>query len=127
LGTIATGTWAGLYTNTTTITSLGTIATGTWNGAYANSSVAAVAAGTYAGNTNITTLGTIATGTWNGATIAVTKGGTGLTTFASGDIIYASGSNTLAALAKGTSNYFLKMDGSGNFPAWSNTIDGGTP
>lgn len=34
---------------------------------------------TWAGSTNITTLGTITTGTWNGTTIAVARGGTGLT------------------------------------------------
>lgn len=35
--------------------------------------------GTFTGSTNITTLGTISTGTWSGTTIAVAKGGTGLT------------------------------------------------
>lgn len=34
---------------------------------------------TWAGSTNITTLGTITAGTWNGTTIAVARGGTGLT------------------------------------------------
>ena len=34
---------------------------------------------TWAGSTNITTLGTITSGTWNATTIAVARGGTGLT------------------------------------------------
>lgn len=39
---------------------------------------------TWTGSTNITTLGTVATGTWNGTTIAVNKGGTGITAFGTG-------------------------------------------
>lgn len=36
-------------------------------------------AATYVGQASITTLGTITTGTWNGTTIAIARGGTGLT------------------------------------------------
>ena len=46
---------------------------------------------TYPGQTSITTLGTIATGTWNATAIGATKGGTGLTSYSTGDIIRASG------------------------------------
>ena len=46
-----------------------------------------IAAG-YVGQTSITTLGTITTGTWQGTPIAVTKGGTGLTSApAAGDVL----------------------------------------
>ena len=46
---------------------------------------------TYPGQASITTLGTITTGVWNGTAIAATSGGTGLTTYSTGDIIHASG------------------------------------
>lgn len=81
-------------------------------------------ASTYVGQTSITTLGTITTGTWNATTIGATYGGTGLTSYATGDIIYASGTNTLAKLSIGTSGKVLQVNGSG-VPVWSD-IDGGT-
>ena len=49
---------------------------------------------TYPGQASITTLGTITTGVWNGTAIAATSGGTGLTSYSTGDIIRASGINT---------------------------------
>lgn len=81
-------------------------------------------ASTYVGQTSITTLGTISSGTWSADTIATTKGGTGLTTYATGDILYASGSNTLAKLGIGTNGKVLQVNGSG-VPVWAD-IDGGT-
>jgi hypothetical protein len=69
-----------------------------------NASLAAIAGGTWTGAASITTLGTITTGTWSATAIGVPKGGTGLTTVASGDILYASAADTLASLAKGTAN-----------------------
>lgn len=81
-------------------------------------------AATYAGQTSITTLGTITTGTWSADTIATTKGGTGLTTYATGDILYASGANTLAKLPVGAQGKVLQVNGSG-LPVWAD-IDGGT-
>jgi len=77
-------------------------------------------ASTYVGQTTITTLGTIATGTWSATTIATTRGGTGLTSYAQGDLIYASAANTLSVLAKSvTANQFLKNSGTNNNPAWA--------
>ena len=81
-------------------------------------------ASTYVGQSSITTLGTITTGTWNANTISTTKGGTGLTSYATGDILYASGSNTLAKLSIGANGKVLQVNGSG-LPVWSD-IDGGT-
>lgn len=81
-------------------------------------------ASTYAGQTSITTLGTISTGTWSADTIATTKGGTGLTTYATGDILYANGTNSLAKLTIGTNGKVLQVNGSG-VPVWAD-IDGGT-
>ena len=81
-------------------------------------------ASTYAGQSTITTLGTVTTGVWNATTIATTYGGTGLTTYTTGDMIYASGTNTLAKLAAGADGKVLQMNASG-VPTWGD-IDGGT-
>lgn len=73
-------------------------------------------AATYVGQTSITTLGTIGTGTWNGTAIGPTFGGTGLTTYTTGDLPYASATNTLAKLAIGSTGQVLKV--SGGVPTW---------
>ena len=78
---------------------------------------------TYPGQTSITTLGTITTGTWNATAIGATKGGTGLTSYSTGDIIRASGANTLAALSLGASGKILQSNGSN---VVYGDIDGGT-
>ena len=80
----------------------------------------------YVGQTSITTLGEISTGTWSATAIAATRGGTGLTTYATGDILYANGTNTLTKLTKPASlDSFLQMTAAG-VPTWESTIDGGT-
>jgi hypothetical protein len=61
--------------------------------------------------------GVISTGTWNGTAIGATYGGTGLTSYATGDIIYASASNTLSKLAAGTDGYLLTL--SSGVPTWA--------
>jgi len=73
---------------------------------------------TFAGSTNITTLGTIATGTWSATAIGETKGGTGQTTYTQGDILYASGANTLSKLAKGTASQQIRMNSGATAPEW---------
>ena len=78
---------------------------------------------TYPGQTSITTLGTITTGTWNATAIGTTKGGTGLTSYSTGDIIRATGANTLAALSLGASGKILQSNGSN---VVYGDIDGGT-
>ena len=78
---------------------------------------------TYPGQTSITTLGTITTGTWNATAIGTTKGGTGLTSYSTGDIIRATGANTLAALSLGSSGKILQSNGSN---VVYGDIDGGT-
>jgi hypothetical protein len=52
------------------------------------------------------------------ATLDETKGGTGLTSFTTGDVIYASGSNTLAKLAIGSSGNVLSVS-SGGIVEWT--------
>jgi len=72
---------------------------------------------TFAGSTNITTLGTIATGTWNSTAVSEVYGGTNQTTYATGDILYASGANTLAKLTAGTDGYVLTL--ASGVPTWA--------
>ena len=133
VGTIATGTW---QANTVAVNYGGTGATDAANArinlglaigsnvqAY-SSILANVAAGTYSGDDDIVTVGTITSGTWSATTIASNKGGTGFTTYATGDVIYASAANTLSKLSIGTSGQILQVIA--GVPAWSDTIDGGT-
>ena len=46
--------------------------------------------------TDIATVGTITTGIWNSTAIGAIYGGTGQTSWTTGDLLYASGTNTLA-------------------------------
>lgn len=78
---------------------------------------------TYVGQTSITTLGTITAGTWSANTIVETKGGTNQTTYTTGDILYASGTNTLSKLNASTDGKILQL--SSGVPIWGD-IDGGT-
>lgn len=77
--------------------------------------------------------GAITTGSWAGVTIQTIYGGTGLTSYTQGDILYASAANTLAALAKNASaTRYLSNTGSSNNPAWAqvdvtNGISGTVP
>jgi hypothetical protein len=85
----------------------------------------AAAAGTLTGSilagnvlsSSLTSVGTIATGTWNATAIGPTKGGTGLSAYTSGDIIYASATNVLSRLAKGVNGQVLTVVA--GFPAYS--------
>lgn len=73
---------------------------------------------TYPGQTSITTLGTIATGTWAGTTIAPDHGGTGLTSYTIGDLVYASGATTLSTLSDVATGNALISGGVGVAPSW---------
>ena len=75
-------------------------------------------AATYVGQTSITTLGTITAGTWNGTTIAAANGGTGLTSYTTGDLLYATGSTTLGKLADVATGNALLSGGVGAAPSW---------
>jgi len=52
-------------------------------------------------------------------TVTVAKGGTNLTSFAAGDVLYATGATTLAKLAKGTTLQTLKMNAGATAPEWA--------
>lgn len=81
-------------------------------------------ASTYVGQTSLTTLGTITTGVWNADVVAETYGGTGQSSYVTGDILYASGANTLSTLAAGAEGKVLQINASG-VPVWAD-LDGGT-
>ncbi|MDE2218414.1 MAG: tail fiber domain-containing protein [Patescibacteria group bacterium] len=51
---------------------------------------------------NLATVGTITSGTWSGSTIAVSKGGTGQTSFTSGNLLYGAGTGALQNVATST-------------------------
>ena len=57
-------------------------------------------------------------------TITVAKGGTNLTSFTAGDVLYATGSTTLAKLAKGTAGQALLMNSGGTAPEWGTAAGG---
>ena len=68
--------------------------------------------------TGITGVGTLTAGTWNATAIGAAYGGTGLTSYTIGDIIYASGTTTLAALPDVATGNVLLSGGVGVAPAW---------
>ena len=58
-------------------------------------------------------------------TVTVAKGGTNLTSFTAGDLLYATGSTTLAKLPKGTANQQLRMNSGATAPEWATVSSGG--
>ena len=68
----------------------------------------------------ITKLGTISTGTWQADVLAPKYGGTGISSYATGDLTYASASSTISKLAVGNEGQFLTV--TNGLPAWG-TID----
>jgi hypothetical protein len=88
-------------TNATNITS-GTLPSGRLSGGY----------------TGITAVGTLITGTWNASTIAAVYGGTGFSSYAIGDLLYADTTTTLAKLADVATGNALLSGGVGVAPSW---------
>jgi hypothetical protein len=88
-------------TNAANITS-GTLPVGRLNGSY----------------TGVTGVGTLAAGTWNASTIGATFGGTGLTSFTQGDLLYADSTTTVGRLADVVSGNALISGGVAGDPAW---------
>ena len=67
------------------------------------------------GSSPVTSSGTLAL-TFSGTAIPAANGGTAQTTYSTGDLLYASGANTLSKLAIGTSAQVLTV--TGGAPAW---------
>ena len=63
--------------------------------------------------------GSITNATWNGNVIGAIYGGTGQTSYITGDTLYASASNTLSKLGIGSSGQVLTVVS--GVPAWANT------
>ena len=72
----------------------------------------------YVGQTSITTVGTIGTGTWSATTIAANKGGTGQTSYAVGDLLYASSTSALSKLADVATGNVLISGGTSTAPSY---------
>jgi hypothetical protein len=67
--------------------------------------------------------GSITSSTWNGVTVAANRGGTAQSTYATGDILYASATNTLSKLAASTNGYVLTL--ASGVPSWAAVSGGG--
>jgi len=77
-----------------------------------------------ASSTNLTVatnayLSTVRSGVWNGTAIGEIYGGTNQSSYTIGDMLYASGSNTLTKRVIGTTGQILSV--SGGLPVWSST------
>lgn len=107
-GTIAAADVSGLAASATTdTTNAANITSGTLPVARLN--------GSYTG---ITGVGTLAAGTWNGSVIAAAYGGTGQSSYAQGDLLYAASSTTIGRLADVATGNALISGGVGADPSW---------
>ena len=76
---------------------------------------------------NITSVGTIGSGTWNGNAVGAAYGGTGITSYTTGDLLYASGATTLSKLADVALGSCLTSGGVGAAPTWGSCGSGSLP
>ena len=65
--------------------------------------------------------GSITSATWNGATVAVNRGGTGLTTLTANNVILGNGTSAPSFVAPGTSGNVLTSNGT----TWTSAAGGG--
>lgn len=119
------------YTSGTSFTKLGIGSSGNWLGSSGTApqwNTPAALTKTDDTNVTLTLGGSASTALLNAASLtlgwsgqlAVTRGGTGLSTVAQGDILYGSASNTITALAKNTTaTRYLANTGTNNNPAWA--------
>ena len=76
---------------------------------------------------SLTAVGTLTTGVWQATAIGATYGGTGITSYTIGDVIYANGTSSLAKLGGVTAGYLLSANGTGTAPEYKQLLvkDGG--
>lgn len=67
---------------------------------------------------SLTSVGTIGTGTWQGTSVAAAYGGTGQTSYAIGDLLYATSSTALGKLADVATGNALLSGGVATAPSW---------
>lgn len=91
---------------------------GTRVGGWTASGFAVVGNQTIGGNLALT--GNVTSGSWQGSVIGATFGGTGIASYAVGDLLYASTTAALSRLPIGGDAYVLIV--SGGVPTWSATI-----
>ena len=112
LQTIANGNWQG----STTISVLGTVTSGAWQG----TSIGAGYGGTGQDSSGWTGVPYVSSGNWSASsTLSPSIGGTGLTLYGAGDIIYASSSSQLGRRSIGPSGSLLLSQG--GYPVWTAT------
>ena len=56
--------------------------------------------------------------------MAVARGGTGISSYTAGDVVYASGTTTLTKIAKGTAGQALVMNSGATAPEWGSACVG---
>lgn len=109
-------TGAGAYSFRTVAGTTNQIDVANGSGASGNPTISISAS--YAGQASITTLGTIATGTWQGTAVGAAYGGTGQTSYTTGDLLYAASASSLAKLAGVATGNALISGGVGTAPSW---------
>jgi hypothetical protein len=84
---------------------------------------------------NSTRIGTVSTdlasnvvriGTLESEVQPVNRGGTNITSYGAGDMLYASAPSALSKLVPATAGFFLQTNGTGNAPTWENVANIGS-
>ena len=126
VGTITSGTWNGtaiaaIYGGTgQTVYTIGDILYASTTAALSKLSDIAVGNALISGGVGVApSYGKVSLTTTVSGTLPVANGGTNLTTYTTGDIIYASATNTLASLADVAAGSYLLSGGVGAAPLWS--------
>lgn len=113
---LLTQTAADTFTGRTIAGTSNRISVGNGNGVAGNPTIDIDTA--YVGQTSITTLGTIGTGVWQGTAVGAGFGGTGIASYAVGDLLYASGATALSKLADVATGNVLISGGVATAPSW---------
>lgn len=116
---LLTQTASGVYAARTITGTASRVAVTNGNGVSGNPTIDIDSA--YIGQTSITTLGVVGVGTWNASIITANVGGTGQSSYAVGDILYASAATTLSKLADVAAGSYLRSGGVTTAPVWSTT------
>jgi hypothetical protein len=98
------------------------VATGYGYGISGASVLTATALGSSVVSSSLTSVGTIATGVWQATAVGATYGGTGLSSYTIGDVLYASNTGTLSKLSTTTAGYLLSANGAGAAPEYKQLL-----